>query len=148
MSQYLLNMNSLRPYNSVPRVLLGADNILTGQRHCDSAVVKGSHHSDILLARLGCLLACCHLVPSQAHCGLAFPTISCRLLKLFSKPEPQLNALNGGLRDHCPVAALLSDGHDGSGGHSSLPQDKTHIQFLQEILVTLISSLSVASCDL
>ena len=108
MSEYLLHMNSTQ-YNSVPGVFLGADNVLTGQSHCDSAVIKGSHlgnyyidhymrrtwsikyffvitdhedrarknwaererkktyHGDILLPGLGCLLACCHLVPSQAH---------------------------------------------------------------------------------
>merc|ERR1719234_1268678 len=142
MSQYF------QPYNLVPGVFLGADNVLTGQRHSDSAIVKGSHHGDILLARLSSLLACCHLVPSQAHRGLAFPTISCCLLKLFSKPESQLNAFYGGLRDHCPATTLLSNGHDGSGGHSSLPQDEPHVQLLQEILIPLISSLSIASCDL
>ena len=42
MSEYLLHMNSTQ-YNSVPGVFLGADNVLTGQSHCDSAVIKGSH---------------------------------------------------------------------------------------------------------
>merc|ERR1712029_326322 len=131
-------MNNLHPYNSVPRVFLGADHVLTSQSHCDSAVIKGSHHGDILLPRLGCLLAGCHLVSCQAHRRFSFSTICCCLLKLFSKPESQLNALDGGFRDHRPVAAILSDGHDGGGGHGGLPQDEADVELLQELLISLI----------
>merc|ERR1719305_405359 len=123
---HMLLMNRLGPYNSVPRVFLGANDVLTGQSHRDSGVIKGSHHCDVLLSGLGRLLACRHLVPRQAHRCFTFPTIGCCLLELLAKPEPQLDALDWGR------------------GHGGLPQDEAHVELLQELLVFLISSLSVA----
>ena len=56
---------------------------------------------------------------------------------LIYSPELKLDTLDSGLGDHRPVAALLGDGHHRRGGESSLPQDESHPQRLEEVLVLL-----------
>merc|ERR1719213_670810 len=95
------------------------------------------------------LTAVTSLLPSFPFCldeavalhgdgGAALPPVGCCLIKLLAQPELQLYALHSGLRDHRPVASGLADGHHGGGGHGGLPQHETHIELLEEILVSLL----------
>ena len=127
-------------------------------------IVISTHHDHVLLPRLGGVLGGGHRVPLQGHDCLAVTPIRGVFLKLFPEseksdvsflsslvlfyqPEFQLDALDRGLGDHGPVAALLGDGHHRGGGKSRLPQDETHAKGLQEILVLLGGDLGVLSCD-
>ena len=58
-------------------------------------------------------------------------------LNLIYSPELKLDTLDSGLGDHRPVAPLLGYGHHRRGGESSLPQDESHPQRLEEVLVLL-----------
>ena len=58
-------------------------------------------------------------------------------LNLIYSPELKLDTLDSGLGDHRPVATLLGNGHHRRGGESSLPQDESHPQRLEEVLVLL-----------
>ena len=130
---------------------------------------SSTHHHHILLSSLGGVLGGGHLVPLQGDDCLAVPPVRCVLLKLFAKskvsdffypisfcifhfhlfrwPEFQLDALDCGLGDHRPVAAVLGDGHHWGGSQGCLPQDESHPESLQELLVLLRGDLCVCSCD-
>ena len=58
-------------------------------------------------------------------------------LNLIYSPELKLDTLDSGLGDHRPVAALLGDGHHRRGGEGRFPQDESHPQRLEEVLILL-----------
>ena len=59
--------------------------------------------------------------------------------------ELQLDALHGCLGYHGPVTTSLSDGHHRGGGHRGFPQHEADVEFLEEVLISLLGDPSESS---
>merc|ERR1712172_407379 len=135
----LLSVESKEHDRLVPLELLGGGDPITSGFVGQPFVIKVPHHNNILLSSLGGILG--------GDNGLAVTSVRCVLLKFFPNSELELDALDGGLGDHGPVAPLLGDGHHWGGGQGSLPKDEPHTESLQKVLILLARSLCVCSCD-
>merc|ERR1719234_2796087 len=143
----LLSVESKELNKLVPLELLGGGDPVTCGLVGQPFVVKVPHYNNILLSSLGGILGGGHGVALQSDNGLAMTPVRRVFLKFFPNSEFQLDTLDGGLGDHGPVAPLLGDGHHWGGGQGSLPQDETHTESLQKVLILLAGGLRVGSCD-
>merc|ERR1719234_2971908 len=143
----LLSVESKEHNRLVPLELLGGGDPITSGLVGQPFVVKVPHHNNVLLSSFGGILGGGHGVALKSDNGLAVTPVRCVLLKLFPNSEFQLDALDGGLGDHGPVAPLLGDGHHWGGGKGSLSQDEPHPESFQEVLVLFAGGLRVCSCD-